>query len=150
MFSGGLQAFQQYIKYTATERLESEELVTITVPVSKVQWMEEGREIMVDGKMFDIKTYSEKDAVFTATGVYDDKETAVMELLNHFNDKQQNNFIIQLLLLVQSFVVAVWIINNMKELIILLKHHSQYLIQKIKFFIPSFFTPPRRFFISSL
>lgn len=146
IFSGGLQAFQQYIKHTVTERLESEVLVTLTLPVSKVQWMEEGREIMVAGKMFDIKTYSEKDGIFTLTGVFDERETAVMELLNHFNDKQQNNFIIQLLLLVQSFVVALWGMNNIKVVIVILKHHSQYLIQKLEFFIPSFFTPPRRYF----
>ena len=148
IISGGLQAFQQYIKYTVSERLESEELLTVTIPVSKVEWMEEGKEIMVEGKMFDIQTYFEKDGVFTATGLFDERETAVMGLLNNFNDRQQTDFIIQLLLLAQSFIVAVWISNYSKGLIILLKHHSQYLIQKLKLFIPSFFTPPRRFFIS--
>jgi hypothetical protein len=146
IFSGGLQTFQQYIKYTVDERLETEELVTLTIPFSKIQWMEEGREIMIDGRMFDIKSYVEKEGSLIATGVYDDRETAVMELLNNFNDKQQNSFIIQLLLLAQSFVVVLCLVNKELYFLNLLKHHSCFLIKRLQSFTQQFFTPPRRFF----
>jgi len=101
---GGLQAFQLYIKQRMEKALQEENLQTITLPVSEVHWYEKGREILVEGKMFDIESYSIEGEIFTATGVFDEHETRVVEMLGHFGDDEQNNFIIKLLLLTQSFI----------------------------------------------
>jgi len=146
LFSGSLQIFQQYIKYRATERLETETLVSITIPLNKVKWIEEGREIMADGKMFDIKSYSEKDGNLVAVGVYDEKETRVMELLNNFNDKQQNNFIINLFLLTQTFIAVIYFLLNSIQKTSLLKHFSFIVLKKPTPFHPQFYLPPRWLF----
>gem|GEM_PF-3208712 len=143
LFSGGVQAFQQYVKGTVEERLQSEALVTLSIPASGVQWLEEGRELLINGKMFDIKSYLQKDGYLVATGVYDEGETWIMELLNHFNDKQQNQFIIQLLLIAQSFVVALWIMNKEVPTKTVLQHHCYLLVQKGRSFVRQFFIPPR-------
>ncbi|HYH16283.1 MAG TPA: hypothetical protein VD794_13735 [Flavisolibacter sp.] len=86
--------------------LDRDVLHIITLPASKVQWYEEGREILVDGKMFDIKTYSIQDGVFTAQGVFDEEETEVVKLLNgHWSDEQQTQSVIQLLLLSHCIIL---------------------------------------------
>jgi hypothetical protein len=105
VFSGGLQLFQVYLKYRAEHRLETEVLQTLSVPEHKVQWVEEGREFMVDGRMFDLKSYSVQNGILTAWGVFDEEETQAMALLNHFNDRQQDLLIIRLLWFTQCLVV---------------------------------------------
>ncbi len=130
LFSGGLQLFQQYTKHRAFQRLKSNDLITISFPLRKVKWMEEGREIMVDGKMFDIKFYCEKEGSLIAIGVYDEKETRIMELLNNFNDRDQNNFIIRLLLLAQSFIAFIYFLNNSVNTASFLKHSHFLVIKK--------------------
>lgn len=59
------------------ERLESENLQTITLAIESVEWYEQGREIMVEGKLFDVKSYSREGAVVVFTGLYDDKESDI-------------------------------------------------------------------------
>ena len=106
LFMGGLQAFQFYIKQRMEASLERDVLQTITLPAAEVQWYEEGREILVKGKMFDIKNYSITNGVFTAQGVFDEKETEIVKLLNgHWSDKQQTHVVVQLLLLSHCIIL---------------------------------------------
>lgn len=100
LFMGGLQAFQAYIKQRMEASLETRDLITLTLPAAEVEWYEEGREIMVQDRMFDIKHYEVKNGVFTAKGMYDDDETEVVNLMKgHWSERDQQHFVIQLLLL---------------------------------------------------
>jgi len=72
---GGLQAFQYHIKQKVDKAFAEKELQTIVLPENEVNWYEQGKEIMVNGKMFDLKAYSICKGVFTAIGVYDEEET---------------------------------------------------------------------------
>lgn len=99
-FMSGLQAFQAIIRYRMEASLEKEPLTTISLPAHQVVWYEEGREVMVEGRMFDIKTYAIKDGLFTAQGIYDEEETRVVNLMKgHWSEEQQSHFVVQLLLL---------------------------------------------------
>jgi len=106
ILSGGLQVFQAYLKYRAQHRLETETLVSIQVPSQHVKWIEDD-EVMIQGKMFDIKTYHETDGFFHAVGVWDEKETKVMQLMNNFNDSQQQALIIRLLIFSEVLIALV-------------------------------------------
>ena len=100
LFMGGLQAFQFYIKQRMEASLEQDALTTISLPANQVVWYEEGREIMVDGRMFDIKTFHIQNGIFAATGVYDDDETEVVNLMKgHWSEQDQQHLIVQLLVL---------------------------------------------------
>jgi hypothetical protein len=102
LFISGLQVFQSLIKLRVEIALQKSELQTITLPANAVHWYEEGREILIHGKMFDIKTYSITDGIFTAQGIFDDQETEVVKLLGHFGEKEQAMCIIKLLVLSQT------------------------------------------------
>jgi hypothetical protein len=100
LFMGGLQAFQFYIRQRMEKALEKEALTTIRLPATEVVWYEEGREIMIEGRMFDIKTFEIKNGTFSAVGVYDDDETEVVNLMKgHWSEKDQQHLIVQLLVL---------------------------------------------------
>ena len=100
LFMGGLQAFQFYIRQRMEITLEKEPLTSISLPATSVVWYEEGREIMVEGRMFDLKAFTIKDGIFSALGVYDDDETEVVNLMNgHWSEKDQQHLVVQLLVL---------------------------------------------------
>jgi hypothetical protein len=109
LFMAGFQTFQLYVSHRMEFSLKRNDLQTLTFSASKVQWVEAGREILVEGKMFDIKSYSIKDGVFTAQGLFDEKETKVVNLLQgHFTDFQQDFMVVKLLLLAQCFIALLY------------------------------------------
>ena len=106
LFMSGLQLFQAFIRQRMEHALHKEPLVTVSFPASEVVWYEEGREVMVEGRMFDIKTYDIKDGLFTAQGIYDEEETKVVNLMKgHWSEEQQSHFIVQLLLLSHCIIL---------------------------------------------
>jgi hypothetical protein len=69
------QVKQQAIRMEMEERLESEQVQTVVVPVNEFRWYEEGREILVDGMMFDVKSMREENGNYIITGLFDENET---------------------------------------------------------------------------
>ena len=106
LFMGSLQVFQFYIKERMEASLERDALQIIVLPEAEVKWYEEDREILVNGKLFDVKIYTISNGIFTAQGVFDEQETEVMALLNGtWGEKEQTQAVIQLLLLSQCFLL---------------------------------------------
>lgn len=71
------------------EKLEEEILHTILVPQAAVQWVKYEKEIRIDGKMFDIKSFTIKNGDYIFTGLYDDEETALNNYLQgNLNQKK--------------------------------------------------------------
>ena len=148
LFSAGLQCFQLYLKQRASSRLERETLVQISVPMEKVQWVEEDHEVMIDKKMFDLKQWEEKDGMLVATGVWDEKETEVMGLLNGFNDGEQTGVVIRAMLLIQAIAFIIRV-SNFSHADILLKKQGSFLrMIYLEGFHKKIYQPPRIFFFS--
>ena len=88
------------------ERLEeSITLHTIIIPDNEIHWEEEGREIWVDGKLFDIKSSHSVNGVTSFTGLYDYAETALKKQLKENldrNDQNDNQLISQLITSLQQ------------------------------------------------
>ena len=72
---------QQIIRHEMKEKLEEELLHTISIHKDEVVWVKYNREIIVGNKMFDIKSFSEKNDVYSFTGLFDAEETALNNLL---------------------------------------------------------------------
>lgn len=72
------------------EELEREMLHTIMVPEADVHWVKYKKEIRVQEKMFDVKSFTIKNGQYIFTGLYDEEETA---LTNYFgeNTGQKND-----------------------------------------------------------
>jgi hypothetical protein len=74
-FSGFFIAGRVIIRQIMMARLEKENVQTIYVPIHEFKWFKENREIVVDDRMFDVKTVERKDSVYEVTGVFDEMET---------------------------------------------------------------------------
>lgn len=96
---------QRAIQQKMKRRLETQFLHTISVAENDIQWIKNGKEIWVNGRMFDIKSSSLRNGVYVFSGLYDEEETALLEQLQ--KDQQNNNAnskqLVQLFQLLQSF-----------------------------------------------
>lgn len=87
------------------ERLEEEMLHTIILSTSAVQWVKYKKEIRVDGKMFDIKSFTIINENYIFTGLYDEEETKLNNYLEkHSNQKNdtENNVLSSLFKMLHS------------------------------------------------
>ena len=110
-----LQVTQAYIKSNRGERLNSEKLVQVILPARDVIWEEEGREVWVGNRMFDVASFSIIKDSYYLNGVYDDDETVVAGSLVHSLLSNGGKNILHLLLLLQCFTCSVLLIYSMKN-----------------------------------
>jgi hypothetical protein len=103
-----LQGAQTWARHEAEERMEKESLQTITLDRSSFTWYEEGKEILIDGNLFDVTSWSQKNDQYTFTGIYDTQETAIVQLLNkQQGQKEYGIALVNLLLLMHGFLAIV-------------------------------------------
>jgi hypothetical protein len=79
---------QQEIRHNMKQQLEIKMLHTITLAKNEVHWLKDGKEILINGRMFDVKgSHPAGNGKISFTGLYDDDETA---LVNKMNKNQEN------------------------------------------------------------
>lgn len=69
------------------ERLERELLVSVTLNSGDILWVKKGKEILMDGRLFDIKSLQFNGNSYTFTGLFDDEETTLVKKMK----KQHEN-----------------------------------------------------------
>jgi hypothetical protein len=87
---------QQLIRHKMKDKLENEMLHTIAVSKNEVQWVKYNKEIRVGDKLFDIKSFSEKNGLIYFIGLFDDEETALNDLMERDTDEKNKNHVTQL------------------------------------------------------
>ena len=97
---------QLEIRHNMKQQLEYKMLNTITLAMKDLHWLEEGKEILINGRMFDIKSYqSAGNGKINFTGLYDDDETTLINKIKE-NQRNENNgdgkLLAQLFQLLQS------------------------------------------------
>lgn len=109
-----LQGWQLYLKNHARHRLRDEAVHTITLPEQQVHWEKKEKEIVVNGRLFDIRSYHVQNGILTAIGVWDDEETSLLEFIQHHTRPEKAAAsLIQWLLLSQCFIAFVsWLLTG--------------------------------------
>jgi hypothetical protein len=82
------------IRVTMMEKMEKNELQTISIPTDQIRWFKKNHELMIDGKMFDVKSISKQGDTSIITGLFDDDDTELHEALAGMHEqknKGQNN-----------------------------------------------------------
>ena len=102
-----LQIWQWRIQQEAIERLEKESLQTIIVGKESLQWKNK-KEVSIDGRMFDIRSYRIENGRYILTGFFDEKETAIKDFLK--KQATSSGPLVKLLLIAQFFVTIVFLI----------------------------------------
>ena len=65
------------------ERLESEYLHSVQIPVDEICWIRLGKEIAFKGKMFDVKEMTVNNGFATLLGIYDFEEALIKNKIQH-------------------------------------------------------------------
>jgi len=112
------QSAQWYIRHEMEEKLENEQLQTIVLPVSDVKWYKANKEIIVGGKLFDVKSVAYNDGIASFMGLYDHQETNIKAQLENLesdddeNAKNQSAFnLISILLFKEEDLNSSWLLN---------------------------------------
>jgi len=94
---------QQMIWSIMKEKLETENLLTITVAENEVVWMDK-HEIWINDRMFDIHSKTIQNGVYTFTGLFDEKETLLVKKHKDSTEKsrEENKLITQLFQCLQN------------------------------------------------
>ena len=80
---------QKILQSTRNERFGTETLQTITMAKENLLWVKNGKEVIIDGKYFDVKSYTTDGDKIMLTGFYDNPED---KLVTHIkNLVQQKN-----------------------------------------------------------
>ena len=82
-------AQQLYIQHEMDEKEEGE-LISLTIPLNKIHWTRTNKEISVDGKLMDVKSFTIKGNKAFVQGYFDNDED---ELVDKFtsNIKEKNS-----------------------------------------------------------
>ncbi len=87
-----LQLQVMWARLESHERLEGKNLQTVVVETKDIVWAEEGKEIWINGELFDINNISETNTGLTLCGIFDKKETSLQKLsqnIEHPENKEQ-------------------------------------------------------------
>lgn len=87
--SVGFYIKQKLVQQQRTQRFKTELLKTVTVKADKINWIEVGREILIEGKLFDVKSFKVRGANIIFTGFFDAKEDKLVQQIVKL-EKQKN------------------------------------------------------------
>lgn len=81
---------KQYAIYAEMkEKLEVENLVTVTVNPEDVKWVKPQKEAMIQGEMFDVKEIRESNGKLFLTGLFDKKEKELNKIASDYQKQKQ-------------------------------------------------------------
>ena len=85
------QLMQLHIRHQMEEKLEKQFIQTVRVPVHEIEWYRKDKEIIIAGKLFDIKSVSIENQVAVFEGLFDVKETSIKEQILALQQQQENS-----------------------------------------------------------
>ena len=86
LFSVFFLVKQNTIRVAAQDQLNTSSLQTITIPLSELHWLNNEKELLIAGKLFDVKSYTITNNTITLTGLYDNKEDELVGQLTTLVD----------------------------------------------------------------
>lgn len=78
-YAAGIFIKQTILQQQRRMRFKTETLVTIQLPASEIVWVKQGKEILHNGQMFDVKSLKASGSIVELTGFYDHKEDKLIK-----------------------------------------------------------------------
>ena len=79
LFSVSVLVKQQIAQSLRNEKFSKEILQTITVSSATIYWVKPEKEVLFNGKLFDVKSYTKNGNSISLTGFFDDKEDKLVQ-----------------------------------------------------------------------
>jgi len=77
---------QALIEEEADEKMNTVVLQKVSIAKADIVWIKAGKEILLDGKLFDIKYTESNNDIVTFTGFFDTEETEVVEKFKKYTE----------------------------------------------------------------
>ena len=81
LFSVFFLVKQKTIRVEAEDQLNTTSLQTVTIPLSELHWLNNEKELLIAGKLFDVKSYFFTNNTVTLAGLYDNNEDELVQEL---------------------------------------------------------------------
>jgi len=81
---------QQHIQHEMKEKLEYTSLQTIAIKMSEFKWVKKGKEIIINGQLFDVKAIVINKNEIIVTGLFDDDENKLEEVFLSVMHQKKN------------------------------------------------------------
>jgi hypothetical protein len=91
LFSAGILFKQKMMQLNRRARFEKESLEVIVLPSENIHWVKKGKEILVDGKLFDVKSFTSNNGKIAFTGFFDDEEEELIDRMNEISENREKN-----------------------------------------------------------
>jgi hypothetical protein len=88
--SAGFLGGRTVLRHAMQQKLASQELVSLEIPGTALVWMEEGKELLIEGRMFDVRSIRYAGDRCLLTGLFDDDETELYEQLVRAQEGQRH------------------------------------------------------------
>lgn len=139
---------QKAIQQEAAKNMETANLQTVTITSAELYWVKEGKEVLIDGKLFDVKYYSIAKGKIMLTGLFDGKEdkfvmqmTSMLQEKNGFDSPFDEAVVKFLFLPVFNESASFSIVNPWQIISLQFSDHFQ-MIAEVN---PSLTTPPPKY-----
>lgn len=86
----GFVVKQQIIAHKMFEKLEQSAEKTYQYTLQEISWIKEGKELMIQGKMFDVKHFKIKENSIEITGLFDEEEDALQQQFLLLSQSKKN------------------------------------------------------------
>jgi hypothetical protein len=91
IFSVTLIVRQKLLQVNSRLKFDKEIIVTISVPEKDINWVKKGKEILVNGKYFDVKSFKQDGENILFTGYYDHKEDKIVGHLKKLMQQKKDS-----------------------------------------------------------
>ncbi len=78
-FSVSILVRQKILHFQREKKFEKETLQTVVVSAPDIYWVKPGKEILLDGKLFDVKSFTTNDNKISLLGFFDQKEDKLVQ-----------------------------------------------------------------------
>jgi len=89
-FCAGILLKQKILQLKRKARFETEMMQTISVLPNQLHWVKKGKEAKVDGKLFDVESFSVSNNKIILTGFFDHKEESLEEQLRELAEEHND------------------------------------------------------------
>lgn len=122
-FAAGFFIKQTILQQQRRERFETESLQTIKISTTKIVWVKAEKEILHDGKLFDVKSFKTSGTVVELTGFYDHQEDKLVKQIKGLVQQKEdgsnpvNQLLVKFLFYPKNNEVNIFSIQNNWEIV---------------------------------
>jgi hypothetical protein len=81
---------QRMLQYNRNERFKTEQLQTVVIAAERFAWVQNEKEVLINGRLFDVKSIKKVGLTLELTGFFDSKEDNIVKNLQN-TEQQKNN-----------------------------------------------------------